>query len=71
MVIRPDHTPPSGRWTPARKEAVVGDVREGRITFAGAVARYALSAEELASWIGRFERHGRRGLAITDLQVRR
>ena len=56
------------RWTAARKEAVVADVRAGRLTFDEAIATHGLSAEELQDWERRFARHGRRGLASTRAQ---
>lgn len=62
--------PPSGRWTPARKEAVVVDVRRGAIGFDAAVERFGLSADELQSWLTRFDKRGRRGLAVGRIQER-
>lgn len=60
--------PPNGRWTPARKEAVVVEVRLGRLAFDAAVQRYGLSTDELQSWLLRFEKRGRRGLAVGRIQ---
>lgn len=62
--------PPSGRWTPAHKEAVVVAVREGHLDFDAAVQTYDLSADELQSWLTRFEKRGRRGLAVGRIQER-
>lgn len=57
------------RWMPRRKEEVVGKVRRGELSFEQALADYELSADELTSWMGRYDRHGRRGLKITTSQV--
>jgi transposase-like protein len=61
----------SGRWTPDRKLILVREINRGRLTRAQACAEFDLSTEELASWIGRSQRHGRRGLAVRCLQVAR
>lgn len=59
------------RWTPRRKAAVVADIHFGRVTAEEAAAEHGLSPEELQSWIDRHRRYGRRGLAVTRIQVLR
>lgn len=57
-----------GRWTTARKAAVVSLVRQGAITIAQACEQFDLSAEEIASWERRERAYGDAGLAVTRLQ---
>lgn len=70
VVLRPalDLVPPNGRWTPARKEAVVKAIAEGRVDRDQVDALLGVSAEELASWEARHGRHGQAGLKTTRLQ---
>lgn len=60
---------PSRRWTPARKETVCLAILFERATVGEVCAEYDLSAEEVAAWLERFDRHGRPGLATRKLQV--
>ena len=53
------------RWVASRKAAVVRAVRHGLIDAEEAMARYALSAEELDEWMAAVERGGERALRAT------
>jgi len=57
-----------GRWTTARKAAVVSLVRQGALTQVQACEQFDLSAEELASWVRLEEAHGAAGLSVMRLQ---
>lgn len=57
-----------GRWTTARKAAVVSLVRQGALTKAQACEQFDLSHEELGSWVRREEAHGAVGLSVLRLQ---
>lgn len=56
------------RWTAARKEELLAEIRADRLTRDQAMVLHQLSAEELASWEERFARYGQAGLALTNLQ---
>jgi len=56
------------RWVASRKAVVVQAVLHGLIAEAEALERYALSAEEFASWCSAVERHGVAALKVTALQ---
>jgi hypothetical protein len=56
------------RWVASRKAAVVQAVDAGLITPDEAMATWALSEEELASWRAAVARHGIAALRTTRLQ---
>jgi hypothetical protein len=56
------------RWVARRKAQVVTAVQTGVLTLEEACRRYALSAEEFASWEQAIGRHGLRALRVTRLQ---
>lgn len=56
------------RWVASRKAAVVRAVAHGLITPEEAMATYALSEEELASWSRAVDCHGEGALKATRLQ---
>jgi hypothetical protein len=58
----------TGRWTPRRKAELVAAIDASEITVEEAVARYALSAEELALWRQAIAAHGVPGLRVTRIQ---
>lgn len=60
--------PDTKRWVISRKAQVVDAVRRGFITLADVCARYALSEEEIRSWMKLSERGGSRALRVTRLQ---
>src|SRR5581483_10915956 len=60
----------SGRWTPARKEAVAVAIRRGELTVAEALNRWGLSVEELDAWLMAYRRRGRDGLSARALPGR-
>jgi hypothetical protein len=63
--------PPSNkliRWTPYRKVDVVVAIAAGFLTVEDALARYKLSADELASWREALQKTGPDGLRVTHLQ---
>ena len=60
--------PDTRRWVASRKAAVVRAVQHGLITRDEALARYALSAEELEEWRRAVQTHGEAGLKVTALQ---
>ncbi|SHH22427.1 DUF1153 domain-containing protein [Marivita hallyeonensis] len=62
--------PPSNtyRWVASRKAIVVDAVVHHLITRKEALDRYALSEEELDSWIGAAKNHGREALKATAVQ---
>lgn len=66
-----DIPPPSGRWTPARKMAVLNLISSGQITQATARERYGVTGDELDAWQRRYQRYGERGLKQTTLQALR
>ncbi len=77
VVTLPDGTqmtradlPPNGtsRWVARRKEAVVRGLQSGLIDREEALARYALSDEELDSWERSMDAYGTNGLKTTLLQ---
>jgi hypothetical protein len=63
-----DIPPPSGRWTPARKMAVLNLISSGQITQATAMERYGVTGDELESWARRYHRFGEAGLRSTKVQ---
>lgn len=60
--------PATRRWVASRKAAVVRAVEHDLITRAEALARYALSEEELDAWQSAVDQHGVRALKATALQ---
>lgn len=60
--------PDTRRWVTRRKAEVVAAVALGLLTLDEACARYALTAEELASWQRLVAAHGVRGLRVTRLK---
>ncbi|MFN3582944.1 DUF1153 domain-containing protein [Phenylobacterium sp.] len=60
--------PDTVRWTPRRKAEVVAAVEGALISEAEALDRYALTAEEFASWRGAVQHHGMAGLRATRIQ---
>ncbi|WP_372892993.1 DUF1153 domain-containing protein [Rhodosalinus sp.] len=66
VMTRADLPPPdTRRWVASRKAAVVRAVRHGLIDRAEAIARYALSEEELEEWIRATELGGEHALRAT------
>ncbi|MGV6813252.1 MAG: CtrA inhibitor SciP [Brevirhabdus sp.] len=61
-------SPATRRWVASRKAAVVRAVQSGLLTGEEAREMYALSEEELASWINTMSAHGQRALRVTRLQ---
>jgi hypothetical protein len=61
--------PDTRRWVIRRKAEVISAVRGGLMTRDEALARWALSEEELDSWGLAFERHGLAGLRTTQRSV--
>ena len=73
MKARPsalaDLPPPyTRRWVPRRKAEVVAAVDRGVLTAEDACERYNLTMEEFESWKQLAQRHGRKGLRVTQLQ---
>jgi len=56
------------RWVASRKAAVVKAVAAGLITQDEALARYALSQEELDGWRQAIANHGLKALKVTKIQ---
>jgi len=56
------------RWVASRKAAVVRGVLYGLISESEAKTRYALSDEELQSWISAVAKHGEKALKATALK---
>lgn len=56
------------RWSISRKTAVVAAYQEGKLSKEEAFERYAVSTEELDSWIVRYSIGGKRGLTNRGLQ---
>lgn len=73
-VMRPDGVSaatvvPSGyRWLAARKQEVLGLIKRGAITEKEACRNYNLSLDELALWMRKAGRFGRKGLRTTCVQ---
>ena len=63
-VIGPP-TPPSGRWTPRGKAAVVEAVDNGSLDPDDACSRYDLTIEEIDLWRRRYRNSGLAGLMVT------
>lgn len=59
------------RWVPRRKAELVLALKGGLIDMDEAMARYRLTAEELAGWMALFDRHGMAGLRVTRTQAYR
>lgn len=71
-MTRADLPPPGvRRWVPRRKARVVVAVEGGLITREEACERYALSDEELESWMACLMQHGLKGLCVTRINTRR
>ena len=69
MMTRADLPPTSTkRWVASRKAAVVRAVLYGLITETEAKTRYALSDEELQSWVGAVTTHGEKALKATAVK---
>lgn len=60
--------PDTKRWVVSRKAIVVEAVRRGLVSLADMCGRYALSEEEIRSWMKLSERGGNRALRVTRLQ---
>lgn len=56
------------RWVISRKGQVVKAVEAGILTVEEACNRYDLTPEELAAWRRLVQRHGVRGLRVTQLR---
>lgn len=56
------------RWVASRKAAVVKAITAGLISRAEAIERYALTEEEIDSWLLAVARHGEKALKATRLQ---
>jgi hypothetical protein len=68
-ISRADLPPKNtSRWVARRKAAVVTAVSAGLIDREEACEMYALTDEELESWIVAMEHHGSRALRITSMQ---
>ena len=63
-----DLPPVRTRWVASRKATVAEAVQYGLLSRAEAMERYALTDEELDSWLDAIERHGRHALKVTQLQ---
>jgi hypothetical protein len=48
---------------------VVRAIFKDLLTIEAAVSAYALSEDELGSWMVRYRKHGVRGLAVTKIQA--
>jgi len=55
---------PGYHWTPARKEALLVQIRAGEIDAEDACAQFNISADELESWALAYARDGQRGLQV-------
>ena len=71
VVDDPEDLPPGVRWTVRRKAAVVGAVREGRVSLPDAFQRYAITMDEFLAWERALARIGTPGLRATRLQIYR
>lgn len=68
-ISRADLPPKNtSRWVARRKAAVVTAVEAGLLDREEACKMYALSLEELESWISAMEQHGTRALRVTSMQ---
>ena len=71
MYIPVPRTPgQNGRWVARDKEEIVRLITLRKLTPEEAMSRYAITEEELESWVIRYKRHGRVGLAATKIQER-
>lgn len=64
-------SPDTVRWNARRKAELLLAIRADLISLREAVSLYQLSAEEIAGWLGLFERHGLDGLKTTRAQTYR
>lgn len=62
---------PVQRWTPARKDELLVAIRRCDVSIAQVCDTHGLSVEEVQGWLRRSRVHGRRGLAVTRLQLLR
>lgn len=60
--------PPTFRWTPALKEAVVWRARIGEAERRAVLLAFGISAEELNGWDHALKTRGPEGLKVTALQ---
>lgn len=68
-ISRADLPPPNtSRWVARRKAAVVTAVESGLIDSEEACEMYALTSEELESWISAMSKHGTGALRVTTMQ---
>jgi len=68
-ISRADLPPKNtSRWVARRKAAVVAAVESGLLEKEEACKMYALSEEELESWILAMDKHGARALRVTSMQ---
>lgn len=58
----------TSRWVASRKARVVQAVEAGLITVDAACEMYALSEEELQSWLDSAQKHGADALKATNVQ---
>lgn len=69
ILSQADLPPPATRrWVASRKAIVVRAVQYGLIARDEAIDRYALSEEELDSWVNAIGEHGIDALKVTALQ---
>ena len=61
-------SPDTKRWVVRRKAQVVAAIKNGILSVEEALNRYAISEEELRSWMVLLDNHGVRGLRTTRLQ---
>ncbi len=61
----------TSRWVARRKAAVVTAVEAGLIDPDEACEMYALTREELDSWVSAMSQHGARALRVTAMQTYR
>jgi hypothetical protein len=57
--------PVAGRWSYLRKFEICRAIRSDLLTEEEVIAAHGLSAEELSSWLYRFDRAGSEGLKCT------
>ncbi len=60
--------PETKRWVIRRKAAVVTAVKNGAIALDDVCWLYDISVEEFLTWQELIEKHGIRGLSVTNLQ---
>ena len=59
---------PNARWTARHKANLVRAIQEKQISLEQARKKYALSEDEVRSWVHHFEEHGRAALKTTYTQ---